>query len=482
MKRKILKASIFLMIIAFIMGACERDFDDINTNPNAVIDVPAAYLLPGTIEEIADRMNSSYEMLQCTDNWVQHVAIYNDWNPMQRFEVDKFRMYMFTSMYTGALLDINVLIKKALEENEPGLYGIGLTLHALGFSLVTDAFGDIPYTEALKLTGSESINKPIYDSQELIYRALIDTLTRANSILKSVDNVNLDDGYDPIYDGNVLMWRKFANSLKVRMLMRASAKMDISSDLSAIINDPDEFPLFENNDESAFYTYSGNGVGNDYPLASIFENNLATGGVRISKTLVDYMLSTNDPRLPFYAETNYEGQYVGLSHFIATTGDEVANAFSNLKTELGARDRTIELYEYSELMFLLAEASLKGFIVADAYQYYNNAINGSCQKFGVPLAGITTFLAGSGAFNNSLDQIYWQKWVALYMQGYEAWAEQRRTQVPDLQIPLNALYDVIPYRFFYPESEDVLNKENKDGAAAKLSNGDELDSKLWWMN
>ena len=97
-------------------------------------------------------------------------------------------------------------------------------------------------------------------------------------------------------------------------------------------------------------------------------------------------------------------------------------------------------------------------------------------------ADITTFLAGNGAFNNSLDQIYWQKWVALYMQGYEAWAEQRRTQVPDLQTPLNALYDVIPYRFFYPESEDVLNKENKDAAAAKLSNGDELDSKLWWMN
>lgn len=467
-------------MLLFIFGACEKDFDEINTDPNAVVDVPASYLLPGTIEELADRMNSTYEMLQSTDNWIQHVAIYNEWMPMQRFELDKFRLSLFTNMYSGALLDIKTLMQKAREEGDDGLYGVGLTLHAFAFALVTDAFGDIPYSEALSLTDA-NINNPVYDSQELIYSALLDSLTRANFILKEVNILDVEKGYDPLYNGDVKKWQKFANSLKIRMLMRVSAKMDVSSELSVIVDNPKDYPIFENNSESAYYTYSGNGAGNDYPVSGIFENNLATGGTRISKTLVDYMLSTKDPRLPFYAEKNYQDEYVGLSHFVATTGQEPANAFSDLKAELGVRDRTVEFFEYSELMSLLAEASMKGYISNDASMYYEKAVRGSCEKFGVPEENTADFLEGEGAFDNSLNQVYRQKWVSLFMQGLEAWAEHRRTQVPDLNLPLNALYDVIPYRFYYPESEDLLNKVNKDAAAAKMENGDDLDSKLWWM-
>lgn len=335
MKHNIFKITIFLAAIVFVFSACEKDFDEINKNPNAVVDVPAAYLLPGSIEEIADRMNSSYEMLQSGDNWVQHVAIYNEWMPMQKFELDKFRLSLFTSMYSGALLDIKVLMRKAQEEGDKELYGVGLTLYAFAYSMVTDAFGDIPYSEALSLT-DKNISKPVYDSQELIYTSLIDSLTQVNIILKGGNDLSVEKGYDPLYNGNIMLWRKFANSLKIRMLMRASAKMDISEELSKMISDPIEYPIFENNEESAFYKYSGNGVGNDYPLAVLFENNSPTGGIRISKTLVDYMQSTNDPRLPFYAEKNYQGDYVGVSHFVDATGSEVPNSFSNIKDELGS--------------------------------------------------------------------------------------------------------------------------------------------------
>ena len=471
---------IILAVLFITAAACEKDFDEINTNPNAVVDVPAMHLLPGSIEAIADRMNNSYEMLSATSNWIQHIAIYNSWNPMQRFELDKFRLSLFSGMYTGPLMDLDLMLSKAREEKNKGLYGIALTMYVYGFSNVTDAFGDIPYSEAFRLM--EDINKPVYDSQEDIYSALLDSLTVANDLLQEADILNLPDGYDPLYEGNTYLWRKFANSLRIRMLMRASSKLDVSSRLSDMLNDPDEYPIFESLGESAFYKYSGNGAGNDFPLASTFENSSPTGGVRISETLVDYMLSNNDPRLPKYAELNKDMQYVGLSHFVATTGDEEPNEFSQINADLGTRDHTIEFLEYSELMFLLAEARIEGYIsTGTAADYYNKAVEASCEKFGVEEADIENFIANDIPADGSLDQVYLQKWVALFMQGHEAWAEYRRTQVPNLQLPLNALYDVIPYRFYYPESEDLLNKVNKDAAAAKLSNGDELDSKIWWI-
>ncbi len=461
-------------------SACEKDFDEINTNPNAVVDVPAMQLLPGSIEAIADRINNSYEMLQTTSNWIQHICIYNSWNPMQRFELDKFRLSLFTGMYTEPLMDLNLMIKKALEEGNDGLYGVALVMYTYSFATVTDAFGDVPYSEAFRL--DEDINKPVYDSQESIYQALLDSLGVANTVLKTSDNLTLPNGYDPLYNGDTQKWRKFANSLRVRILMRESGEADISTGLSQIISNPSEYPIFESQSESAFYKYSGNGAGNDYPLASTFENSSPTGGIRVSKTLVDYMLSTNDPRLPKYAELNKDNQYVGLSHFVATTGDEEPNEFSQINADLGTRDHTVELLEYSEIMFLLAEARLKSYITAgDAEVYYNKAVEASCQKFGVDPAETEDFITNDITFDGSPQQIYQQKWVSLFMQGHEAWAEYRRTQSPVLQLPLNALYDVIPYRFYYPESEDLLNKANKDAAAALMNNGDELDSKIWWI-
>jgi len=217
----IISYSKYIVLAAFFVltAACEKDFDEINTNPNAVVDVPAIHLLPGSIESIADRMNNNYEMLSTTSNWIQHIAIYNSWNPMQRFELDKFRLFLFTSMYTGPLMDLNLMLEKAKEEKNDGLYGVALTMYVYGFASVTDAFGDIPYSEAFRLP--EDLNKPVYDTQQSIYSALMDSLIVANNMLKEGGMLNIADGYDPLYECNTQKWRKFANSLRIRMLMRA---------------------------------------------------------------------------------------------------------------------------------------------------------------------------------------------------------------------------------------------------------------------
>jgi hypothetical protein len=479
-KRIFYRYTALTLLALFTFTGCEKNFDEINTNPNAVVDVPAIYFLPGSIESIADRINDSYEMFSSTSNWVQHIAMYNTWNPMQRFEIDKFRLFLFTSMYTGPLMDLTLMEKKAAEEDNDALLAIAKIVKAYGFLHVTDAFGDIPYSEAFRL--EDDINKPVYDPQASIYADILDELTEANQLLAGSVSLVVADGYEPLYNGDVLKWRKFANSLKIRALMRASAKLDVAAELSAMISDPQTYPIFNTLQESAFYKYSGNGAGNDFPLASTFENSSPTGGIRISKTLVDHMTATGDPRLPKYATLNKDGEYVGLSHFIATTGEELPNQFSMLNDDLGQRDQQISMLEYPELMFLLAEARVKGLITTgDAEEYYNNAVAASCRKFGVAEADIETFLEEEVPFDGSLDLIYSQKWVSLFMQGHEAWAEYRRTGKPELQLPLNALYDVIPYRFYYPEAEDLLNKANKDAAAALLSNGDDLDSKIWWI-
>lgn len=471
---------IFVLLFVLTAWACEGDFDEINQDPNVVTDVPAEYFLPGSIEAMADLMNSNYEELSCAANWTQQVAFYNTWMAPQYYDLDRFRIAFFTSLYTGPLMDLSRLREGAKSEGNDALYAAGLTLTALGYQTLTDIFGDVPYLQSTQLT--EGYSNPVYDTQESIYTALLDSLTLANELLKNADDFPVSDGYDPLYEGSIDGWRKFANSLRIRLLMRMSGQQDVSAALTTMVNDPDTYPLFSSTAESAFYTYSGNGLGNDYPLASLFEAGSADPGVYISDKLVQQLEGTNDPRLEYYAlPAAASGDYVGCSHQVSYSANLGEGYFSRIHSDLGAADRSIEFYEYAELMFLLAEAAQRGFITADAEAYYNAGIAGSCTKFGVATVDATAFIENDVAYNGTLQQICVQKWVALFMQGYEAWAEYRRTGFPELDLAANNLLDQIPSRFLYPNVELGTNLTNLNDAAARMEDGDAMTSPVWWM-
>lgn len=470
---------LFLLLGLLSLAACTDEFDEVNTDPNVVTEVPADYYLPGSVKAIADMLNTNYESLSCSDNWVQHIAFNGAWAAPQYYSLDRFRISLFTDMYAGPLMDLEMLCQTAQEEGNQGLYAVGLTLRSFGFQLVTDVFGDVPYTESLLLTSGQS--NPAYDEQQVIYHALIDSLDRANTIFSNVDALTIEEGYDVMYDGSLSKWRRLANSLRVRMLMRISAKEDVSEELQAMLDNPDDYPLYESNDHTATYTYGGNGLGDDYPLALLFEEGSADQGVYISETLVNQLVATTDPRLERFALPNSDEDYQGCSHFVAYNNVE-EGFFSRIHTDLGAADRTVEFYEYSELQFLLAEAAEKGFISQDAETFYNNGVTASCLKFGVSASDAEDYLDNGGAYSGDLEQIYMEKWVALFMQGFEAWAEYRRTGYPELDLVLYAELDQIPDRFFYPNVELETNAANLNEAADRMEDGDRLTSSVWWMN
>src|SRR5688500_12233814 len=345
--------------------------------------------------------------------------------------------------------DVNNIIIQAEETNQGTFKGVALILKSWMFSLATDCYGDVPYSQAAQ--GKEGIIFPQYDSQEQVYTGILNDLAEANTLLNGAANIS----GDLIYGGDVKKWRKLANALRLRYLMRISDRKDVSADLKSILNDPTSFPIFESNDDHAVYTYQASSP-NQFPLFSTRIGSF--NEFRASKSLEDYLAGLNDPRLYIYfrptpvtevtattSDDVYEGIPNGLDDVIAQTyngGQQYQSRIGPLFYEQANSAKGIEVAKgvimtYAELQFILAEAREKGLIdVGSAETYYLNAINASFKYYGLaPEASYFTqgMVAYSGSTDQKIEKIGTQKWAASYFQGFEAWFNWRRTGYPVLQ-------------------------------------------------
>src|SRR4030042_257023 len=222
MKRKILYSFVATLVLLFFSPGCTKDFDEINTNANSpgIEQAAPGMLLTNAIESMTDRVHEiffGHEMGSC---WVQHMA------KVQYPDEDRYVPRMgvinttWNSFYAASGYDVQVLYNIASKTNNDSYKAIGLILKSYLTSVLTDEFGDVPYTEAW--LGSDATPKlsPVYDTQEAIYVALLDNLATANSLL-SDDGPEIEG--DILFDGDLMAWKKFANSLRLRLLMRRSA-------------------------------------------------------------------------------------------------------------------------------------------------------------------------------------------------------------------------------------------------------------------
>jgi hypothetical protein len=206
----------------------------------------------------------------------------------------------------------------------------------------------------------------------------------------------------------------------------------------------------------------------------------------MSKTLVDSMLSWNDPRLPIYAQPNDTGAYAGLQNGLNDGAGPPLKYVSRFGTYWrDTPNAPLALLTYSEVLFLEAEAAQRGWITGDAAALYAAAIRASMQQYGIGDAAITAYLVDPRVQYNAgtaLTQIAYQKWVSLFMQGMEAWTEVRRTGVPALVPGPRAVLPSIPERLPYDDNEAVLNKASLDAAVAAqgFSAGNDLSTPLWF--
>ena len=488
--RKITYKPLVLALTAamFSMNSCTKDFEEINANPNDPTLVKAQYLLTSGLESSIDRYwghRDRFERINidAAELYMQHLTrnIYSN-------EGDDYTVSVAVTNnnWKGFFNDAQVNFQRIVTIASPdgatpnaNYVGVAMVMRTWVFSLLTDMYGPIPYSEAIQGTSATPIYTPKYDSQEAIYAAMLADLKTANTLL-TVGGPAIAG--DIVYNGDVLKWKKFANSLRLRLANRQAKKKPAESKavFAEILGDAKTYPIFTANSDNAQLNCSS-----VLPSNNEWNQIIIQGGRtdwNLSKTLVDQMNSMGDTRITVYGNPNKDGVYQGHPNGLP---DAIATTFLSSSSTIGTyftRATAPEvIMTFAELNFILAEAAIDGDITGDADAYFKTAVNASFTQYA--LTPTAAFLAKLGTATK--EKIMEQKWVALFGQGIEAWTEWRRTGLPKFPAPdVRAVLNndgVLPTRFTYSTNEYSLNKTSVEGGVTLLGGKDDMKTKLWWV-
>ncbi|MBL4677529.1 MAG: SusD/RagB family nutrient-binding outer membrane lipoprotein [Mucilaginibacter sp.] len=460
--------------------SCKKTLEDVNKNPNGSESAQPDYLLTGVTKAIADTYWGTANNMDASLLWIQN------WSKIQYTDPDRY-IYtntsfneLWTTGYTKGIVNLNSLIKIADAQANPNYKGVALVLRSWVFQLLTDNYGDVPYTQASSI---KEYLTPAYDKQKDVYFALLEDLKTAQASLNPSGPAILGD---IIYGGKgnqILLWKKFANSLRLRIALRIADRepekarqvlADVQAEGSGYIS---------SNAEIAQLIYSTSP--NQNPISNLFDTR---DDYRISKTIVDKLFALNDPRLPVYASKTADATpqtYVGLPNGLLV-GDASSYGFTKTSkpgTYFLAPSAPAVIISYAEVLFDQAEAAQRGLITGNAADLYKQAITASLTQYGVGTADISTYLAQSSVAYDAANyrkSIGDQKWIALFGQGLEAFAEWRRLDYPQLTPAVaGTLGGKFPLRFIYPGTEQSLNGTSYKAAVASQG-ADALTTKLWF--
>jgi len=514
-----------LFIILGLVSSCTKDFEEMNTSPNSPVDVPAINVFTNAVEN-----SISFEM----GGWIQHTYLgvwCQQWCKVQYIDEDRYMprdvSSYFNYPYYGPLKDLTVVINKTTEEGEDSesLLAAAKIMRAWIFMYLTDNWGDVPYTEALQGFEDDGEIHPVYDTQESIYNALLAELEEANVLLTGT-TVSFGAG-DLIYGGDPVKWRKFANSLKLRLLNRAAgtpwsftydmagtqpdvtttpgaaAMADADAQIAAILANPTQYPVFTSNADNAKLDFPGIPYRNP-----IYNALLSRKDQAISETMVDWLEARTDPRLHVYAQPTPNSvatpplDYVGFQN-----GREITSAPFPAISLLGTKvafTETAPLYvlTWDEVEFIKAEHYMRQGNDGPARNAYEAGIAASMSRWGLAdggsvnptwgdAGGITTGTTSypvnyTSYLNDPLvtwtgktdaekfQMICEQRWAAIYGQGVQAYIEVRRTGFPAriFEYELAGAYYPnlgLPIRLQYALSEETYNTDNLIAAKSAQS-------------
>jgi hypothetical protein len=470
-----------LSMVLLVLASCTKDFEDINTNPNAPINAQPSLLLRQVIYDYGEQM--SYEGFAAGDLLSQYRTAL-DFNLFGRHDLKSPQLggNPWPIFYKN-LRDNQIIINQSQTTLAFKVYeGPALILKAYFAANLTDLFGDVPYSEAFN--GVNGTVTPKYDLQEDIYlspNGILDNLNKGIEAINNYSGVQPLEG-DLLFNGNLEGWVKFANSLKIKALMRISDKMDVAAELQAIF---DEGNYISSNAENAVFDFT-NTAPNSFRLARLrigdFNNYV------LSETMEEILTNYNDNRIEFFFRpfgNSTTGEYNGLLNGVDATSTSITLADFSLSGTAFREDTSVLDANFStawETSFFLAEAAQKGIITANAQNLYESGVAQAFEYWQTDLPA--NYLTGNAAFNapgtSQLEQIITQKWIGNVINGYEGWTEFRRTGFPvlkTLQASLNN--DLIPVRMPYPAEEAALNAANYDVAAA-ATNQNSINVPVWW--
>lgn len=468
---------VFLATLLLSITSCSKELERINQNPNSAEIAKPDYLLTAATKTVVDEYWGISRSSNPTSLFVQHWAMIQYTDPDRYILTNNDFQGLWRVAYSS-IVDLNQIIQIAEEEKNPNYKGVALVLRSWVYTLLTDNFGDIPYKQSIKI---DQYLTPAYDPQKDVYTGLLEDLKIAQAAL---DPNGKAIAGDILYKNDISLWKKFANSLRLRLALRIADRVPEISKLVLADIKNEGGSYISNNNEIAQLIYVNSP--NQNPISNYFDTR---DDYRISKTIVDKLIELKDPRLPLYTTKTKDAtpqEYVGLPNGLLV-GDASNYGFSKT-SKPGAYfldpHAPAVLFSYAELLFDRAEAAARGFTNEDPAELYAHAIKASLNQYNISNeTSIAEYLAQpavqyeAGNFKKSIGN---QKWIALFGQGLEAFAEWRRLDYPQLAPAVaGVLEGKIPVRFIYPGTEQSLNGQSYKSAITNQG-PDLLTTKLWF--
>lgn len=398
----------------------------------------------------------------------------------------------------------NHMIELAEKYKDANAKAIAMTLKTIFVSLLADLYGDIPYKEAYRI--EEGITQPAIDPQSEVYPALIDLLLDANSLYdtRTDSNGNYESPLtvptkDLLYGGDIAAWQKLTNSLCLRLCLRLSNRPEIgtASIMQEIVSNPGQYPIFTSVNDDAKVCYTGVApFKNDF--GDMTDATFTTSSRKCAAFFIDQLHTTSDPRMSQWVTITSSEDVHGVISGV-TQPDGTGACIMNVSV-LKQYTTPVWFMTSSEVYFILSEAAHNGMITGGeemARQYYEQAVGCSIRQWlpSISEANIDRFLHAAGskvAYDGTLEQIILQKWVSLFMQGFESWCDYRRTGYPNLPIGPDCDNEgVLPTRLGYGQLLISTNHANYQEQIARMKatypvvgkgtlGGDNMLTPVWW--
>lgn len=474
---------ILISLSLLLILNCTNDFETINDNPNAPQEVSPEFLLTNVL--VAASNEHTYNQGLRLNNYLAQFNADVEFERIDRYELGSNSGYW--NLIYGLLADLESMA--SLPGYNEAYDGVAEILRGFLFSQLTDLWGDVPYSEALKF--NELNFTPAYDTQEQIYTDPENgILARLEAAVVQLQNTTESIRGDIMFGNDLNQWIRFANSLQVRYFLRISKRI---TDFNRLQQLADSGLLMQSNSDNAVVPYLG-AAPNQFPLFSA-----STGiyqGLKMSQTVEQILKEWGDPRIAIFFNPTQESilagspEFKGMPNGLSTQTIGEMGIVLNDVSNMADRFRTVpdgvdaQFMLYAEVQLALAEAVERGFITGDAEAYYQNGIQAHFEYYGATVP--TDYFSRdaivlNGSQNENLEKILSQKWLSLFMVGHEAWFNIRRTGIPSLiPGPDNFNNDQYPSRYLYPESEQAANKANYDAAVSRIG-GDNINVKVWWQ-
>jgi len=492
-----MKKSIYILLFAFILGACDNGFEDLNVDPTKPNQVSVTNKLTAAqLFASSERYDNWRAGLIYQSTMMQHFATTAGYWDGDKYTWNRgYASSLMDRYYGNAVKSLEDMLVQLDEEAAPEeMKAITRIMRVFVFSRLTDLYGDIPYSEAGKAVIS-GLFKPKYDAQSEIYPDLLKELEESAAALGS--GTSGFGSSDIIYQGDQAKWKRLANSLMLRLGFRL-IKVDATA-AQAWVTKAISAGVMESNSDIFYVPHTVGPAGvNQNGNGEVF---LADGNPRMSKTFIDFL--QGDPRLPILAARRGDGStapadLIGFPNgldsqmLLDMTGEDNTDAYAEPnRSIITGLDAPMIFQTYAEVEFMLAEAAERwGLAGGDPEPHYNAGVRAAMKMLELygPAGAIADadidayLLANPFDAGNAIEQINTQYWAATFLNEYETFANWRRTGFPVLVpvvYPGNVTNGTIPRRLTYSESEQSNNADNYAEAISRQG-PDELTTRVWW--